>query len=109
MLSENQRQEKLDRIRMIVDIYISDDAIVSISDLSEKTRIATSTIQRDLNDVKYICEIYGSRADKVLQVIKKKLEQSKHAGLSRGGQVSVGNNESLRNEDGKFVGNRRKK
>ena len=108
MLSVKQRKEKIDRISMLVDIYISDNTIVSISDLSKKTGISTSTIQRDLNEVEYIQEIYGSEASEKLKIIKKKLEQSKRAGLSKGGQISVKKNEPLRNEDGKFVGNRRK-
>ena len=106
MLSESQHIEKLERVRKVVDAFLSND--VSINELSVITNVSKSTIQRDLNDIKYIEEAYGINAKEILKQISDKLKHNKENGLSRGGINSTTNNEPTRDENGKFTGNKKR-
>ena len=107
MLSEDQIEEKRKRVKFVVDSFLSYNDI-SISQLSKIINVSSSTIQRDLNDVEYIRNIYGARAKNILIKISEKLKNSKKKGLSIGGIHSTTNNEPIRDENGKFTGNRKK-
>lgn len=106
MLSEQQYEKKLERIRLVVDSFLSNN--VSITELSTFINISKSTIQRDLNDIEYIREIYGGEAKDILKRISDKLKKNKENGLSRGGINSTTNNEPIRDENGKFTGNKKR-
>lgn len=107
MLSEKQRLEKLERIKLEVDTFLSYDNIC-INELSTLIHKPSSTIQRDLNDVGFITEIYGDKAKEILKSISQKLKQNKANGLRTGGINSTTNNEPIRDDNGKFVGNRKR-
>lgn len=106
MLSEQQYEKKLERIRLVVDSFLSNN--VSITELATFINISKSTIQRDLNDIEYIREIYGGEAKDILKRISDKLKKNKENGLSRGGINSTTNNEPIRDANGKFTGNKKR-
>ena len=103
----NQFERKRNRIKRVVDEFLSYENI-TIDQLSTILEIPPSTIQRDLNDFKYIQMIYGHKAKEKLIQISTKLKQNKEQGLIRGGIISTTNNEAVRDENGKFIGNRKK-
>lgn len=107
MLSKAQQIEKKNRIKFAVDSFLEYENI-SINQLSRIINIPSSTIQRDLNDVESIIEIYDSKAKKVLEQISDKLKKNKVDGLSRGGITSTTNNVPIRDENGKFTGNKKR-
>ena len=103
----NQFERKKDRIKRVVDQFLSYENI-TINQLSTILELPSSTIQRDLNDFKYIQMIYGYKAKDILIQISNKLKQNKEQGLIRGGIISTTNNEPVRDANGKFIGNRKK-
>jgi len=107
MLSEEQIEKRKERIRIVIDTFLHYENI-SINELSQIINVSSSTIQRDLNDVEYISQIYGVKAAEILRIIKRKLSINKNNGLSRGGIASTTNNEPIRDENGKFTGNKRR-
>lgn len=107
MQSEKQRIEKEQRIKFVVDSFLEYKDI-SINELSRKLKISSSTIQRDLNDVDYISVIYGASAKEKLLVIRDRLKKNKEKGPSVGGINSTTVNEPLRDENGKFIGNKKR-
>ena len=106
MLSKSQQIEKEENIKKVVEAFLSSD--VSINELSKMINISSSTIQRYLNDVDYITMIFGSSAKEKLMLINAKLKANKQKGHSKGGIISTTNNEPIRDENGKFTGNRKK-
>ncbi len=106
MISEQQHTRKLERVKLVVESFLSNN--VSIIELSDIINITKSTIQRDLNDIEYIEEIYGHNAKEILKQISNKLKLNKENGLSRGGINSTTNNEPIRDENGKFTGNKKR-
>jgi len=72
----------LERIRKEISLI---NECNSISELSNKTGIPTSTIQRDLNDYNRVVEIFGKD---VFDEIQNWLKTSKKIGLSNGGKKS---------------------
>ena len=107
MLSEAQIEEKRKRVKFVVDSFLSYNDI-SISQLSKIINVSSSTIQRDLNDIEYIHDIYEEKAKEILIKISDKLKNSKKKGLSRGGINSTTNNKPIRDENGKFTGNKKR-
>ena len=107
MLSEAQRIEKENRIKKVVDTFLSYKQI-SINELSRILKISSSTIQRDLNDVDFITTVYGSMAKSKLEEINKRLKQNKDIGHSTGGINSTKNNMPIRDDNGKFTGNKKR-
>ena len=107
MLSEEQHMHKLKRIKFVVNSFLEQENI-SIKELSNNIGISSSTIQRDLNDIDFITLIYGEKSKEILIKINNKLKKNKINGLSRGGINSTINNEPIRDEDGKFIGNKKR-
>ena len=107
MLSDEQINKKTERIKKVVDAFLSYENI-SINQLSKIIGIPSSTIQRDLNEVEYITAIYTDRSKEVLTIISEKLKENKKFGLSRGGIISTTNNMPIRDENGKFTGNKKR-
>ena len=107
MLSKGQQMEKIERIKFVVDSFLEHESI-SINQLSREIKIPSSTIQRDLNDIDYISTIYGEKAKEILVKISNRLKENKKHGLSMGGVNSTTNNEPIRDENGKFVGNKKR-
>lgn len=106
MLGESQHEKKVQRIKLVIDSFLLNN--VSINELSSIINIPKSTIQRDLNDVEYIKEIYGIEALEKMKQISNKLKTNKENGLSKGGINSTINNEPIRDENGKFTGNKKR-
>lgn len=106
MLSEAQYAKKVERIKLVIDSFLSNN--VSITELSNIIDVPKSTIQRDLNNIEYIQEIYGYESREILKQISDKLKLNKENGLSRGEINSTTNNEPIRDENGKFTGNKKR-
>lgn len=107
MLSEEQIEKKKKRIELVVDAFLSSNDL-SIDELSKKLNIPKSTIQRDLNDLEYIKMVYSGNSLQILKQISDKLKQNKKEGLSKGGVNSTNLNQPIRNNDGKFIGNKKR-
>lgn len=107
MISHAQHVEKLERVKKVIDIFLSYEDI-SINELSKITKISYSTIQRDLNDLDYIRMVYGYKSKEVFEKISERLKKNRKNGLSRGGIISTTNNEPIRDENGKFTGNKKR-
>ena len=93
MLSESQIIEKKDRIKTVVDNFLSYDQI-SINELAQLIKVPSSTIQRDLNNIEYITLIYGTQSKEILLRISNKLKENKNFGVIKGGTNSTKNNEN---------------
>jgi predicted DNA-binding transcriptional regulator YafY len=65
MISDAQHLQKLERVKKVIDTFLSYEDI-SINQLSEIIHVSSSTIQRDLNDIEYIHDIYEDRAKDIL-------------------------------------------
>ena len=107
MISHAQHVEKLERVKKVIDTFLSFEEI-SITELSKLTKISSSTIQRDLNDLDYIEKVYGNSSKEVFEKISERLKKNKENGLSRGGVTSTTNNIPIRDENGKFTGNKKR-
>lgn len=113
MLSEEQRIEKLRKLSFILKVLPD---CKSIGEISEKTNIPTSTIQRYLNDKKMFMELFIQDI-KVLQKIEEAeqtygkvqefLRKSKEEGLSKGGKKSQELYGYEKDEYGKFRGSKK--
>lgn len=105
MLSKAQKLKMIENlIKVLRELPTSN----SIKEISEKTNIPTSNIQRYLNDEKLIEEALNEMKEgnykEWLLVIRKWLENSKKSGNRRGGRNSQTLHSFLKDEDGKFLG-----
>lgn len=107
MISDAQHLQKLGRVKKVVDTFLSYEDI-SINQLSEIIHVSPSTIQRDLNDLEYIRMIYADEAKEKFKQISERLKKNRKNGLSRGGINSTTNNVPIRDENGKFAGNKKR-
>ena len=107
MYNDIQVEERKKRVKIVVEAFLSYDDI-TISQLSKIINVSSSTIQRDLNDVNYIQMVYGKTAKDILIKISEKLKINKKNGVVKGGVNSTTNNEPVRDENGKFTGNKKR-
>ena len=107
MISHDQHIEKIERVKKVIDTFLSYEEI-SINELSKILDMNPSTVQRDLNNLDYIQLAYGEQAKEKFIQISLKLNQNKKNGLSRGGIISTTNNVPIRDENGKFTGNKKR-
>ena len=106
MLSEEQQIEKLEKIKEVVSLFLSEDNL-TIRDVSETTGISHSSVQRYLHDP-LINEIFGADAKKIIGQIEKKLSENYENGIRLGGETFVNNNVSLKDEYGHFIGSKKR-
>ncbi|MEE3343194.1 MAG: hypothetical protein VZS44_03800 [Bacilli bacterium] len=101
MFNEKQSIERLNKIKAILEVIWESD---NIKDISNKTKIATSSIQRYLNNDDLLRE--AGADDKDILKIKKWLLNAKMNGLSKGGKKtqSIYGDSYTRIGDGKFSG-----
>ena len=101
MFSKDQEIERLNKIKLIMSVIWKSN---SIKDISGKTGISTSSIQRYLNNDELLREA-GFTRDDILEV-NKWLLTSKKNGLSRGGKKTQSKygGSYTRIDDGKFSG-----
>lgn len=112
MLSEEQRIEKLRKLSLILRVFPN---CKSIGEISEKTNILTSTIQRYLNDKKMFVEFFVQdikvsqleEIEKTYEEVQEFLKKSKGEGLSKGGKKSQELHGYKKDKYGKFKGNRK--
>ena len=106
MLSYEQKEEKLKKVKLVVDTFLASDG--TIEEVASKTGITSSSVQRYLNDVAFIKEAYPHEfIDKII-LIRAKLIKNKKDGLKKGGETYAINNESIKDEQGRFQGSRRR-
>lgn len=101
MLSEEQKRKKDLKILKVTSEFINNP--LSIEEISQITGISSSSVQRYLND-KRIIELLGKET---YDEIKHLLKIRKMQAVSKGGFVSTRNNEPVRDENGKFIGNKK--
>lgn len=106
MLSSEQYQEKLEKVKKVVEIFLKDKK--TIREISEETGISKSSIQRYLNDEEFINLIYGQKASFIREEIIRRLEENYKEGTKLGGINFAKNNETLKDELGHFTGSRKK-
>ena len=106
MLSEEQNLKIEDKIKIVVKAFLSGEK--TINEIEKETGISSSSIQRYLNKEEKLKEIYGSDADFIIEEIKRKLEENKKEGLSRGGTNFAKNNNPTKDDLGHFTGSVRK-
>ena len=101
MFSKEQEIERLNKISLIMSVIWES---TSIKDISDKTKISTSSIQRYLNNDDLLREA-GLTSDDILEV-RKWLLNSKMNGLSTGGKKTQSKygGSYTRVDDGKFSG-----
>lgn len=107
MLSHQQIEIKKQQVKLVIDSFLKYKDI-TIDELSKIIGVSSSSIQRYLNDVEYIELIYGTEAKTILEKVSEKLKKNKNDGLSKGGINSTTNNVPIRDENGKFTGNKKR-
>ena len=106
MLSDEQQMEKKKSVEKVVTQFLKSKK--TIKEISAETGIPTSSVQRYLNDESYIREIFGSRANLIIEEIHRKLDQNKLEGHVLGGQTYAQNYEATRGYSGLFTGSKRR-
>ena len=106
MLSRGQQIEKLENVKMVVSLFLSNDNL-SIKDISKKTGISRSSVQRYLHDP-LIQEIFGEEAQIIIVQIENKLRDNYSDGVKLGGQTFASRNVSLKDENGHFIGSKKR-
>lgn len=99
MVSKQQRIEIDQKILKCVEIFLTSGE--TMEELSTKTKIPSSSVQRYLNS-KRIIELIGQDA---YDEVQKKLKENTLEARSKGGTISTIKNTSVRDDDGKFIGN----
>lgn len=102
MLSNEQVIERMKKVRSILDELNNSS---SIKEISEKTKIPTSTIQRYLNNNKLLKEC--GLTDNDIANINTWLSNSKKSGLSKGGKNSQEKYTYNRDNSGHYTGIKR--
>lgn len=111
MRSKEQEIEMLEKLSKILREL---PTAKSIKDISQKTNIPTSTVQRYLNKKDLITEFLevnksNENYEQINEEIKGKLSTYKSEGHRRGGQISQEKYGYSKGEAGKFTGNRKNK
>ena len=99
MVSKQQRIEIDQKILKCVEIFLTSGG--TMEELSTKIKIPSSSVQRYLNS-KRIIELIGQDA---YDEVQKKLKENTLEARSKGGTISTIKNTSVRDDDGKFIGN----
>lgn len=99
MVNESQQREIDKKILMVVRDFCTNGG--SIQDVSNRTGISSSSVQRYLNNQKIITLL----GQVVYDSVQAQLQMNKQNGLSRGGINSTNNYEALRDSEGHFIGN----
>lgn len=102
MTSEEQKREINKKILLVTEEFLCVGG--TIEDISNKTGISSSSVQRYLND-KRIIDLLGQD---VYEEIQNKLKNNKYNGEQLGGEMFANNNISLKDSTGKFTGSRGK-
>lgn len=92
-------EEKNKKILIVCKMFIENDS-VTILEISEKTGISKSSVQRYLND-KSVGDLITPQ---VATYIKIKLKEQKQKAAKKGGVNSKKNNVYVRDTKGKFMG-----
>lgn len=104
------RAQKLEMINKLSNILKEIEKCENIKEVSDKTSISTSTIQRYLNDDKLILEVVGSQdvANEKRNYISNWLENAKINGVKRGGTTTQERYGFEKDKAGKFQGSRKR-
>ena len=106
MLSKEQYKEKCLKVTKCVELFIGIPEITE-KELSEKTGIPQTTVDRYLKDEETIRFIYPEDADEKINIIKAKLKNNKTIGTIKGGVNSQAVSPYKKDESGKFTGSKR--
>ena len=103
MRGKEQEKEMLKKMQQIIKIL---PTCKSIKEISEQTKIPTSTIQRYLNKEELLIDIISKEE---LTFIKNWLINAKKEGIKKGCTNSQEKNSYLKDDKGKFIGNKKNK
>ena len=106
MLSNEQYQDKLEKVEYVVNAFLKEKK--TIREVSEETGISKSSVQRYLNDEEFITALYGEKTPFIMEEINRKLEENYVEGVKLGGTNFALNNDSIKDELGHFQGSRKK-
>lgn len=107
MTSEEQKITMIKKLKDILSVMSNTSSIKEISNL---TKIPTSTIQRYLNRKDLLSELLNDETlcEEVFKNNQEWLKNAKEEGLKRGGKNSQLNNDYTKDELGKFTGSKKK-
>ncbi len=101
MLSDIQKDEKIRKIKLVIRTFL-ENKNNTVEMVSAATNISKSSVQRYLNDEKYIKIIYEDDANEIINKIIKQLNKNKVEGLKKGGNNTT-NNHTYRDDLGHFA------
>ena len=106
MLSKEQYREKCLKVSKCVELFIN---ILEITEeeISKKTGIPQTSVDRYLKDEKTIKFIYPEDSEQKINLIKAKLKNNKFVGTVKGGIKSQAISPYQKDENGKFIGSKR--
>lgn len=107
MSKESIYKEKMAKVEYVVNEFLKNKK--TIKEISQITGISKSSVQRYLNDVKFIKEIYGINAEFIIEEIRRRLVKNYEEGVKLGGNNFAANNESIKDDLGHFQGSINKK
>ena len=97
--------EKKEKVELVVKYFLANKK--NIREISEETGISKSAVHRYLNDEFFIRDIFGDKADFILDEIHLKLVQNKEEGNKLGGDVFSKNYVAIKDELGQFKRSRK--
>lgn len=103
MLSKAQEDEINNRVKLVVTTFLSNEGI-NIKEMSQMLGIPSSTIQRDLNNINRITNIFLGDSKRILDIIRERLKDLKIKGNQKGGINYSEENIALKDQYGKFIG-----
>ena len=105
MVSKEQKIKMLNNLSEIIKVLPTSS---NINEIHQQTGISTSTIQRYLNRKDLLLDLIGDDTicEEIFQVHQEWLKSAKKEGLQKGGRVSQERYGYLKEEDGKFRGNK---
>lgn len=103
MINDDQRRNIDLKIMKVTSLFLKHPTL-SIEEISEKTGISKSSVQRYLNDPRII-ELFD---EEIYNTIQDFLKINRLESQRKGGFRSSKNNIPLRDSDGKFNGNRKR-
>lgn len=109
MKSKEQQRSIDERILETVKLFFENEGKISDNDLArllavDNIHTSSSTVGRDLTN-KRTMELIGEEQYKLILKLR---EKNKKMGNIKGGKNSVANNDILKDENGHFIGSRRR-
>ena len=102
MIREEQQKQINKNILIVVEEFLAHGG--TMEEIASRTNLTSSSVQRYLNSEKII-ELLDNE---IYNQVQEKLKENRKIGCSKGGYISTRNNEGIRSEDGRYIGNRKR-